>query len=390
MKFRFTLPLLAVGAMHCLHAGEPVITTSGKDAKAVAPSAPKEESIYDKIWSMAVLYKNKDNPYIQELNLVGREHIDWFYFDADQGQDDDWVIRRTRIGLKALMFENIAVHVETDLNLQNPDPLYTKLTDAYIQWAPSKAFKLAVGKQSVKFTLEGWTSSNQLLTIDRSVIGTNIWFPEEYIPGVSISGEVGRWLYTVGYYTSGEASPEFGDFNAGSFGLVSIGYNFAEALGADKAILRADYVYQDPNEGNTFTRPNEQVGSVNFVYEKGRYGLSGDVSAAQGYLGQKDLFALQILPSVFLNSSKTLQGVFRYTFMTSDGDNGIRLARYENRIVAGRGDEYHEFYAGVNWYLYGHKLKLQTGVQYASMDDAANDGGEYDGWGITTGLRISW
>ncbi len=389
MKYLFTLPLLAVGAMQCLHAGEPVLSASGKDSQAVAPPA-KEESIYDKIWSAAVLYKDKSNPFMQELSVVGRAHFDWFYFDADQGQDDDWVVRRTRIGLKGLFFGNVTVHVETDLNLQNPDPLYNKLTDAYVQWAPSKAFKLTVGKQSVKFTLDGWTSSNQLLTMDRSVTGTNIWFPEEYAPGVSVSGEVGNWQYSIGYYSSGEASPEFGDFNAGSFGLVSLGYNLADALGADKAMLRADYLYQDPDAGNTFTRPNEQVGSVNFVYEKGRFGLGADVSAAQGYGSQKDLLGMQILPSVYLNSSKKLQAVFRYTYMTSDGDNGIRLARYENRIVSGRGDEYHEFYAGLNYYLYGHKLKLQTGVQYASMDDAANDGGEYDGWGVSAGLRLSW
>lgn len=390
MKYLFTLPLLAVGALHCLHAGEPALAaTSGKATTAVAPAA-KEESIYDKIWGHAVLYKNKENAFIQELSLVGRQHFDWFYFDADQGQDDDWIVRRTRIGLKGLFFGNVTVHVETDLNLQDPNPLYNKLTDAYIQWAPSKAFKLAVGKQSVKFTLDGWTSSNALITVDRSIIGTNIWFPEEYMPGVSISGEVGPWLYSIGYYSSGEASPEFGDLNAGTFGLVTLGYNFAELLGADKAILRADYLYQDPDAGNTFTRPNEQVGSLNFVYEKDRFGLWTDVSVAQGYLGQKDLFGLQILPSVYLNDSKTLQGVFRYTYMNSDGENGIRLARYENRIVSGRGDEYHEFYAGLNWYLYGHKLKLQSGVQYASMDDAANDGGEYDGWGVTVGLRMSW
>ena len=68
----------------------------------------------------------------------------------------------------------------------------------------------------------------------------------------------------------------------------------------------------------------------------------------------------------------------------------IRFARYENRLDSGRGDEYQEFYAGVNWYLYGHKAKLQAGVQYTMMDDAAGDGGDYSGWGVTTGLRISW
>lgn len=367
-----------------IFAGETV--TSGKEVKP----AEEQKSIYDKIWGLTTLYKNKDNAFLQELSLVGREQFDWFYFDANQGQEDDWVVRRTRIGLKAKVLQNITLHTEVDLNLQDPNPLYTKLTDAYIQWAPSKAFKLTVGKQGAKFTLDGATSSTQLITIDRSQIANNFWFTEEYAPGVSVSGEIDNWIYTIGYYSSGEASPEFGEFNAGSFGLISLGYNFAGALGSDKALLRLDYVYQDPNTGNTFTRPNEQVASLNFNYEKGRFGLGTDIDVAQGYGSQSDLFGFQLLPSLYLNESKNLQVAFRYTYINSDGDNGIRLARYENRIVSGRGDNYNEFYAGLNWYLYGHKLKLQTGVQHATMEDGANDGGEYDGWGVTTGLRISW
>jgi phosphate-selective porin OprO/OprP len=45
---------------------------------------------------------------------------------------------------------------------------------------------------------------------------------------------------------------------------------------------------------------------------------------------------------------------------------------------------------GANLFFYGHKLKWQTGLQYATLDDSADDGGEYTGWGITTGLRMYW
>ena len=45
---------------------------------------------------------------------------------------------------------------------------------------------------------------------------------------------------------------------------------------------------------------------------------------------------------------------------------------------------------GANYYFYGHKLKLQTGVQFADMNDRANDGGEYSGVSWTTGLRVGW
>jgi phosphate-selective porin OprO/OprP len=292
------------------------------------------------------------------------------------------------------VLNTFTIHSEVDLDLQDHDPVYNKLTDAYIKWSPSKAFNLTVGKHGVKFTHDGSTSSTQLISIDRSNIANNFWFPEEYIPGVSVNGEVGNWLYNVGYFTSGEATPEFGEFNAGSFGLVSLGYNLTDVLGVDKAILRADFVYQDENVGNTrgtpsaFTRNHEMVGSLNFQMEQGKFGLGTDLVASKGYRGQPDLFGLQFMPSYYLADG--WQAVFRYTYINSDGNNGIRFARYENQIVSGRGDEYNEFYVGINKYFYGHKLKWQTGVQYTTMDDAANDGGEYDGWGVTSGIRISW
>ena len=68
----------------------------------------------------------------------------------------------------------------------------------------------------------------------------------------------------------------------------------------------------------------------------------------------------------------------------------MRVSHYEDRVVSGRGNEYNEGYAGVNVYFYGDKLKWQTGVEYASMKDDANDGGAYDGWALTTGLRMYW
>jgi phosphate-selective porin OprO/OprP len=85
-----------------------------------------------------------------------------------------------------------------------------------------------------------------------------------------------------------------------------------------------------------------------------------------------------------------LQAVFRYTFITSEDDNGVRFARYESEAVGNAGDQYQEAYIGLNWFIHGHKLKLQTGLQYVSMRDEADDGGAFDGLAWTTGLRVSW
>ena len=87
----------------------------------------------------------------------------------------------------------------------------------------------------------------------------------------------------------------------------------------------------------------------------------------------------------YMNLTDKLQAVGRYTILKSADPNGVQLATYENRVVRGRGDEYNEIYLGANYFFYGHKLKLQTGLQFADMNDRANDGGEYSGVSWTSG-----
>jgi phosphate-selective porin OprO/OprP len=152
-------------------------------------------------------------------------------------------------------------------------------------------------------------------------------------------------------------------------------------------LLTLDYVYNQPHELNG-TRPFEQVTSLNHRYENAHWGLRSEISAGQGYDEQSDVSGLVFMP--FYNINESLQLVTRYTHVSSSDTNGVRLNRYENIIESGRGDSYHEGYLGLNWYIYDHKMKLQSGITYANMGDKANDGGDYDGWGLNFGLRMYW
>jgi phosphate-selective porin OprO/OprP len=293
-----------------------------------------------------------------------------------------------RLGLRVTLFRSFAVHGEVDLNPQEHDPLYVRATDLYLQWSRDSRITATIGKHSVPFTMDGATSSRELLAIDRSNLSNNIWFPEEYVPGVSVAGRVAPWVYRAGIFSAGDANREFGDFKGSPFVLGVVGYDFAKALGVREAIVSGNYVYQPPDRRNTFTRPLEQVGSITLRLDAGRWGVRGDLSAAAGSLGQSDIRGLMVMP--FFGVTDRLQLVGRYTHLRSDGPNGVRLATYENRIASGRGDRYREAYVGANYYLYGHKLKLQTGLQVADMDDRASDGGAYSGTSWTTGLRVGW
>ncbi|MDA1185975.1 MAG: hypothetical protein O2930_15200 [Acidobacteria bacterium] len=156
----------------------------------------------------------------------------------------------------------------------------------------------------------------------------------------------------------------------------------------NQALLTGNYVYQYPDARNTFTQQLEHVVSIDFDLDAGRWGLRTDVSTGVGYLGQSDLWGVMAMPCA--NVTRKLQFVGRYTFLDSQDPNGLRLATYDKRVVSGLGDRYNELYLGANYFFYGHKLKLQTGANFADMDDRAGDGGAYSGVAWTTGLRVSW
>jgi phosphate-selective porin OprO/OprP len=349
----------------------------------------KTPSTYDKVWQwFTEWYRNDRNRVVQRVLFSGRYQHEFLTLHADQGDHDEWNVRRMRLGPRITLFRKLTLHAEAELNPQERDPFYVRLTDSYVQWNQSRRFAVTVGKQGVPFTLEGATSSRELITIDRSNLANNIWFPQEYMPGVSISGRQGPWLYRTGVYSSGAMNREFGEFNGGMFGLGVVGYDFAKALDVEEALLIGNYLYQHPDANNTFTRQLEHVGSMNFRFEDDRWGVHADLSAASGYLGQSDLWGLMAMP--FLNITEKLQLVGRYSFLHSDSANGLRLNTYESRVESGRGDRYGEWYGGLNYFFYGHRLKFQTGVQHASMDDRASDGGEYSGVAWTTGIRVGW
>lgn len=359
-------------------------------AQTAAPAADQPTpSVYDVAWARVTQwYKSDDNPVVQQVLFTGRYQHDFAALDADQGNVEEWNVRRMRVGHRITLFQSFTLHTEVELNPQEHDPFYVRFTDAYLQWNRSPRFAITAGKQGVPFTMDGATSSKDLLTIDRSNLSNNLWFPQEYLPGVSASGRVGSWVYRGGVYSAGAMNRELGDFSGGYVTLALLGYDFAGPLGVKEAVLTGNYVHQQPDRDNTFTRQLEHVVSTHFRLEDNRWGLRADVSQGLGSQGQGDMRALMVMP--FVNVTRTLQAVGRYTWIGSGDSNAIRFGTYESRVVSGRGDDYRELYVGANYYLYGHKLKLQTGLQWADMDDRANDGGEYSGLAWTSGLRVGW
>ena len=360
-------------------------------AQSAAQPAP---SAYDKLWSAAVLYKGSADSAINEVRLTGRQHIDWYQFRNGSVQDSDFVSRRTRLGTKVQFLKDFTLHVEADLNVEQPHPLFVKYTDAYLKWSADKSLAIAVGKQSLRYTLDGGTSSNSLLTIDRSPLAYNLGFSEEYLPGVTAEGEAGLWSWKLGVFSAGVADRDFGAFNAGTIAFASLSRDVAALTGLKKSLVRVDAFTQGYDADNAtgtpkaFSRNHADGVSLITQLSQGPWGLDAEFGLTSGQGSQSDLKGVQIMPSYSFDQD--WQAVLRYTRVVSALNNGVSFARYESMLTSGKGDRLEEIYLGLNRYFYGHKLKCQLGVEHTRMLDVAGDGGAYHGWGVVTALRVSW
>lgn len=380
----------------------------GGTAPAVTGKGPVEPAAAEKdwckdLWSLATLYKNKDNPIIQELVLTGRYHGQYAYLDSDDGDADGWDHRRFRLGVKMIVLHDFELKFEEFGDLNNDD-FYTGFTEAYLAYKPNDALNIILGKQKPKFSLDWSTSSREILTIERNIMINN--FGPEYEPGLSIGGKSGNWSYYAGIFNNdvgesgsnksferGEAA-EFGDLNGSWTFVANAGYDLKDYIGTERAVLRFDYVHSNHDVvKDEYFRKFDNGYAASFNVKQGQMGLIAEALYGTGDLG--DAWGFYILPSYDI--TKKLQVVARYTHGSSGDDILQAQRRYERGnddiiqfrpvVDGGNGKSYNAGYLGLNYYICGHKLKLMTGFEYASMD-GGRDGGDFDGWTWTSGLRF--
>jgi len=349
-------------------------------------NAQENSNAYDMLWDKVVLFEGDEKSIIDKFALTGRLQADYHSFENNINglSEDDSQWRRFRFGFKMSLLDGITLHSEANMNLNQPEPLYRNLTDTYLSWSTDSGIKIKLGKQSAPFTLHGSTSSKKLYTLERGKIARNIWFTNEYFTGISFSGSRDNWDYLAGIYSSDEG-PEFDEaFDYGKFGLLSLGYNFQESEYFDNSLIRFDLMVQE-EDALSPTPDHKNAFSIVTKLNKGKFNFWGDLSFSNGYDSQSDVWGIQLMP--FYDFSNKLQGVFSYTYVESDDPLDVDVTRYE-RDLAGRGDEMSEYFFGINYFFYGHKLKWQNAFQYTEMDNLGSK--VYEGWGYTSGLRISW
>lgn len=356
------------------------------------------EGIYDKIWSMAKLYESKENPVLEEFSLASDFFIQWAHGSSSRGSYGagdlpassrwgDTDVRVWRLGFRAQVFQDFKL---TALINVNPDwnPLYRDIYDLTLVYAPDDTFNLGIGKQKGKFFSQEYSlPTRELIVFDQALL-VNTLIPRG-VTGAWVNGKAGSWIYSLAGY-AGDYQKEFSDFNAGAVIQAQIGYDFAQSLKVEKAVLRFDYQNSTSSRNSFGPGKFSHAFSLNTTLQNGRFYGYADVLGGIGTGSQGDVWGVVITPTWFV-IAKTLQLVLRYQYAHGD-NNGLKLGRYESlapglQDTKGTGGSYNAASLGLNWYLHGHKLKLMTAVEYNELAGGLKD---FAGWTYLAGVRLAF
>lgn len=390
--------------------GFPALASAGTELAPMEPAAEKNSGDWCEWWSNkpGKFYSNKENPFIQEVQIEGR--LQWQTASVDgnsisSGEFDDTYteFRRARLGVKAKFLKYFGLKYQINAvgdsrpssTGQGVDWGYQDIDEAYITFDLAKAFslsdfddlKLVYGRQKYVLGHEADLSSNNILTVERSAISNKIY--GSYRPtGLTLKGESRGYDFSSSLYSSsgsdtsgfGASSDEFSDWTDSFVFLNRLGYqvsdklrvygdfvyNFAELDGSEDSFLEYEW-------GGTFgAQYNSDAWGIDTEFV---YGDNGDQSNAN----RRGMFYGAIFTPYYWIMKEKLQFVTQYQYAGAEESEGIRInSRYGRRegsfdINSGRGDSHHSLYAGLNYFLCGHNAKVQAGVEYQTMDTPTGD-----------------
>lgn len=354
--------------------------------------------ILDSIWLLPLIYENEANPYIQEFKIKGRYQWRNAEINSDQGDRKLNESRRARLGATMRLLYSVEIQGEANLvdeyaSPDGPSSGYDGIDTLYATVNITQGLDFSFGKMKPKFTYEYTTDSAELPVLERSLLVEQIMPAKS--TGFALNGQTGNWEFEFGVY-SGDRSDGLSSFDDGLFYHGRATYDFSDPEiddVLDREFWHFDYIYNADSDINTAVTGYRHGFATGVYLENGSFSLAADVMYATG---ERDVWGASIIPAIFLIEDK-LQLVGRYHFADTDDTDGLMLRpRYEQQapdLETIYGDEYHSFYAGLNYYFYGNRIKFMTGLEFAAMKDHSSvdiTAENYRGWTWLSGINMNF
>jgi len=398
-----TLMLSAVQGASTMHreAGHPC----GADDDRMLAGLESVKRASERIKPALVLYENPENPWLRSVSLMAQLQLQYAHGSANTGKfgTADWPdnlswrdaeVRRFRLGLRGKLAGDLSFFSLADLHPDFSDGVYKRAPEAYFTWTHSDALAVSAGKVELKFNREQEYASSQFPAFERTAVGNMLYGGE--LTGVWACGKnIGNgWLYSLGLFNN-DRQDEWPKFQgAGAIIVSKIGYDYTGDTAFGLAQVKLEWLHNTkPGYRNSSSNPASPLYSNAFSlsneFKLDRLGFTAEILRAEGAKGRSDVTAISTMTR-FLFTEK-LEFINVMELAGSPGADGISIpARYEALspgLQSGTGDRWFAGYAGLNYHIDGHSVKLMSGVKYSHMSGLPN-GGSFDGWSWLAGLRM--
>ncbi len=317
--------------------------------------------------TLGLLHRDEKSPVLKELWVLGRYHGQYHWSEGNAGDNDDFEVRRFRLGAQARLFKSLTLHAQA-VSGSDLDPFYNGFTELWAGWRFSEAVTLTIGQQKHRFTHDRNVSSRYISYLERGML-TNM-FGLDYTPAITLSGTLKKdWTYYAGVFsnaTGRKMERAFTELDSGYSIIASATRDLHGALGTDTAHLNLGYLHSDAKSTATNLNRFEDGLNVALIVTEGARSLVTELTAGLGGPGGSAI-GLNVQPAIFL--TRNVQVVGRYQIAVSDDERGlVAQRRYERPAGLTRGELYQAGYLGADYYVAAHRLKLMVGLEYARLD----------------------
>lgn len=373
------------------------------------------------------LYKNKENPYVQEVNMTLRMQYQGAWVDGQVGNYDgsnNWTseFRRFRAGWNAKVLHDFKIQnvwnvggVSTNGSWDKKNARWdahgqtkTSLYEAFVQYDyKGSGNTFSFGKTNPEILAENRVSSGSLKSPDMSIAEQTVLFDSVW--GVWAANDTKK--NKLGYYLGAWSSTN--DSNRQIWGTWQSFFTTAElSYSLDKVFMDKGRVYVDwihsfasrnkSLAGNSESFVGSQCQNVISTYYIGSHGKMDLTTEFLWGLksnnhASSNLFGFTFMPSYNINEH--LEAVVKFQF--ASGNNAVNVGK--NRYVKslqrqspGYADRYYSIGAGMNFYVYAKdhsRLKLMTMLEYgnSSVSEAnrAKNAG-FTGWQLVCGAYTNF
>lgn len=337
------------------------------------------EILEGRFYNWGRLYQSDDNPWVQDVWILGRYHGQHRWSDGNAGNSSGWETRRHRIGSQIQVLKDMTLHAQM-VSGSDFQPFYNGFTELWAQWKFSDEVALTLGQQKHRFTHDRNVSSRYITTLERSQL-VNM-FNADYTPAVTLQGNIQDFAYYTGVFsnaTGRDMWKSFTELNSGYSLLAATYYNISERSPTDSAQVGFSFVHSDANDNATNLNVFRQGLAGTLILTQGPNSFVGETVA--GLRSERgDAIGLNLQYGYFLTDR--FQLVTRYQLAGSDQADGLLAQlRYEQPAGLTRGSRYRAGYVGSNYHLAAHRIKWMNGVEYSELSGETL-------WTVSTMIRL--